>query len=462
MCNGDYGKMTFIGQSDVAVYFAHTGDNSGPQSAEAIQEIYQELHKQYPKAELSAATLEDVAKVALLEENLPVITDEIGDTWIHGIGSDPGKVSSYRALLRLKDRLPKAEMDKLYKHLIMVPEHTWGKDEKTTLSVITGDICGEHRYFVRNEFEEIRPTEKFQQMEQSWQEQRDYVNAAVESLYGKSRELAKEAVSGCLRSVTSVDGWREVQIMEKIVSNGYKLQVNETGAICALEHGDCMIADEAHPMGQFVYQVLSQHEYDRWREQYVIIDERWAIEDFGKIGVDKAIDFQKDYVPQVEKIYQKDNQIVIIMTLPEEATALYGGMDCLEMRVELGVGEINFDFAWFGKHASRVPEASWLQFAPVDEIVNMKKMGQWIDPSEVLENGNCHMHAVEAVQMKHFTIIPMDAPLVTWGQPWIMNFTNDTPDLAHGIWSNLHNNTWGTNFMMWYDEDARFRYKMQL
>ena len=31
-----------------------------------------------------------------------MVTDEIGDTWIHGIGSDPIKVSRYRELLRLR------------------------------------------------------------------------------------------------------------------------------------------------------------------------------------------------------------------------------------------------------------------------------------------------------------------------------------------------------------------------
>ncbi len=36
MYNNDYGQLTEIGNSGAAVYFAHTGDNCGPQSVEQI------------------------------------------------------------------------------------------------------------------------------------------------------------------------------------------------------------------------------------------------------------------------------------------------------------------------------------------------------------------------------------------------------------------------------------------
>ena len=32
------------------------------------------------------------------------------------------------------------------------------------------------------------------------------------------------------------------------------------------------------------------------------------------------------------------------------------------------------------------------------------------------------------------------------------------PDLTAGVWFNLYNNMWNTNFPLWYDEDARFRF----
>lgn len=112
MYQNDYGTMSEIGESGVAVYFAHTGDNRGPQSAEEIEKIYEELRKKYPNVKVRGGSLEDVAEIAVKEENLPVISDEIGDSWIHGGGTDPHKVSQYRALLRIAKDLRKQKRKK--------------------------------------------------------------------------------------------------------------------------------------------------------------------------------------------------------------------------------------------------------------------------------------------------------------------------------------------------------------
>ena len=44
MYNGDYGEFTEIGDTGAALYFAHTGDNRGPQSAEEIRRLYKDIH----------------------------------------------------------------------------------------------------------------------------------------------------------------------------------------------------------------------------------------------------------------------------------------------------------------------------------------------------------------------------------------------------------------------------------
>jgi hypothetical protein len=36
-----------------------------------------------------------------IEDKLPVIQQEIGDTWINGISSDPRKIAEYRAVSRI-------------------------------------------------------------------------------------------------------------------------------------------------------------------------------------------------------------------------------------------------------------------------------------------------------------------------------------------------------------------------
>jgi hypothetical protein len=52
----------------------------------------------------------------------------------------------------------------------------------------------------------------------------------------------------------------------------------------------------------------------------------------------------------------------------------------------------------------------------------------------------------------------IDAPVVALGERLPLRFSNSQPDLSAGIHSSLFNNAWGTNYIMWYAEDMRFRY----
>lgn len=74
-------------------------------------------------------------------EQLPVIREEIGDTWIHGIASDPLKVRKLKQLMRLRikwikeGRLPAdgQEYVTFMENLLFVCEHTWALDYKKHL-----------------------------------------------------------------------------------------------------------------------------------------------------------------------------------------------------------------------------------------------------------------------------------------------------------------------------------------
>ena len=55
MYQGDYGQAVDLG--NFVLYFAHTGDNLGPQSADEIRSIYAQVQKEYPDCTVRAATL---------------------------------------------------------------------------------------------------------------------------------------------------------------------------------------------------------------------------------------------------------------------------------------------------------------------------------------------------------------------------------------------------------------------
>ena len=68
----------------------------------ALQEVlqnYEVLRGNFPNAKLHASTFESFLEAVMLAvEGLPVVTGEIGDTWISGIASDPRKMAEYRVV----------------------------------------------------------------------------------------------------------------------------------------------------------------------------------------------------------------------------------------------------------------------------------------------------------------------------------------------------------------------------
>src|SRR4051812_17336373 len=96
-----------------------------------------------PGAEVHASTWDEfVPYMQAARSALPVVSDEIGDTWIHGCQSDPIKLAQFRAASRLRvecEAMPTSACprDERYYNfsrlLIKVSEHTWGGDAKKFL-----------------------------------------------------------------------------------------------------------------------------------------------------------------------------------------------------------------------------------------------------------------------------------------------------------------------------------------
>ena len=77
-------------------------DNTGPHFQDEIKKIYAELHQQFPNASITASSMSGVANaVDAIRNKLPIVIQEIGNTWIYGVPSAPIKVSRYREVSRL-------------------------------------------------------------------------------------------------------------------------------------------------------------------------------------------------------------------------------------------------------------------------------------------------------------------------------------------------------------------------
>ncbi|TBL71439.1 glycosyl hydrolase-related protein [Paenibacillus thalictri] len=176
-----------------------TSDNHGPHDASVIDEMKASIAASGLNAELHIGSLGDFAE-ALLATNpeLPVIRGDMADSWIHGVGTAPREVSRVRELrsriaavesaLALsvisgeqRDiRAAKQNIDASYEHSLLFGEHTWGMDCKTFLFPRTYD---------KTSFQQDKSSERYMQMEHSWQEQRDYLDKAEAYLEEAARLL---------------------------------------------------------------------------------------------------------------------------------------------------------------------------------------------------------------------------------------------------------------------------------
>jgi len=165
-----------------------THDNCGPQSAIVIENMVNKIKKKYPDVEVVCGTMDEFYR-ELAEcdlKDLPIITKDLADTWIHGIGAYPEEVGIIREerekskrlqaiitkqMLEDTTKIDDSVMEILnhyYEEVSLFEEHTWGADVKTWL--------GPERVYHKSEFLRAKSQENYQFMETSWQEQKDRAN----------------------------------------------------------------------------------------------------------------------------------------------------------------------------------------------------------------------------------------------------------------------------------------------
>lgn len=457
MYQKDYGEFTEIGDTGVAVYFAHTGDNMGVQTKEDIKKIFDNLRLKLPEAEIVAADLNELAHMVRdIEDSLPVVDKEIGDSWIHGAGTDPGKVNMFKGLERLWKEMPECQdKDILARGLIMIPEHTWGLDVKTHLK--------DHDHYDKKAFYEIKDVApNYKKMAESWKEQRAYLLDAVSNLSSEWKEKAGRIINEASRDEVDVTSYERIDSGERIIIGNYELAFDDVGQIIYLKKGENLIADENHALITIMYEQFCGDDYERFFSQYNRLDEEWAIEDFKKPGMEKVTTEHIKVFPKVVQCYKKDDRVVVKYEFEEKAYENYGCPLRMEAILEPKENGLGIDVAWFDKPANRIAEALWLGFEPIGSKKKVRKLSTWIDTANIVYKGQCKLHGTDyGIRYKELEIISKDTALVAPDEPSLLNYNSDKPKTSKAYF-NLHNNIWGTNFPMWYEEDARFRFELKI
>jgi hypothetical protein len=456
-----------------------TGDNSGPPPAKSLGELFDDIRRRFPRAALRGTTLEEMATALdCIRKKLPVVSSEIGDTWIHGYGSDAWKLAALRGLARLRREWiregkfdPASRMGIAFDdNLLLGMEHTWGLDEKTWMS--NGKPLSKiEDCYLKAEFQRARKRADFKRMEASWQEQRDYVHQAIALLPKKT--LAPAAFTAVA----------EMHPPRSISRTGLKAVSTDKARLDWGKLSPTLRADGALKLpgsakaffGAFTYQVFGSADYARHQRQYLTDAERngiWAPFDFGKPGLERVLKRGCSWKPTVDRVHaSRDNtRLLVESSLPEEAVKNFGAPAKLRTTISVEAdGSLSFDLHWLDKPACRIPEALWFAFLPPASSKakwHLHKLGGPVEVSDVVPNGSRHLHLIESgVSVEDSSgkwhIESADAGLVAPGKPSLLDFHNNQPEPSkYGVHFNLLNNTWGTNFPMWYEDDARFRFRV--
>jgi len=395
MYQGDYGEV--IEFDDFIIYFAHTHDNCGPQSASEVIEIYEDLKEQFPGCSFKATTLNEVAQRISAVKNIPVIDKEIGDTWIHGAATDPEKLSRYRKILRHLENNSFEDID-LSDNLLLVPEHTWGLDIKKFFS--------NKKDFYPEQMEECKQERKT--VEKSWAEQREYVYKAEKLL-----DIAPD----------------------------YPIAMPDLNQYEEFE-------PQAELPIEISWQIFDNSDFERYKKDYMRCFDEWAIWDFTKVGLPE---YKGEIItPHLTKAYKNATETLFKLEFDKELSEPLG-LPFFYLKIK----DNHIELKWFSKKNCRLPQACWLKFKDEKEDWEINKLNTWIKPENVI--GSPLISAVDkGIRNDEKTIIPLDSALVAPFGRKLLHYEFES--LKQDMYFLLYDNIWNTNFPIWYSDDAIFRF----
>ena len=490
--SGDYGGAFKSDLVEEILYFDHTLDNHGAPSPQKVLDKINKIQGEYPDYEIIAGTIDDFAEVIWeVREKLPVFEGEIGDTWIHGSATDPYKSASLRTLIKLKNEwLSDGSLDRNsdeYKNfvdaILCTAEHTCGMDSKTYFS--------DYGHYLKKEFQKAKKADKvkfrhlfcdmpqsmlpftslfdgrrkrgyYSVIEKSWAEQRAYIDLAVSALNDEHKKVAKTELAKLIPN-SPIDF--TANNIGTIQSGDWTLEINKNGGIGSLKCGDEeIIRENNEPV--FTYRSFCNEDYKYWLTHYSRKLEEtaiWALGDFARPGLNRVEGkYPSGRFPYaVEKISANGEQVIVNLVCDKKLCNELGAPRLIQVVYNLNENGLKIDVSWYQKDANRLTEAIYMHIFPSVDV-QLKKLGCLVKPEEVTNHGSRNLHAVQSVEMGNFEIINYHSPLVSVGKGKILEFDNKFEDVTtDGLSFVLYNNVWGTNFPLWYEDNAKFTFEIK-
>jgi len=488
---GDPGDPIRIPGSSDALAYCWRGDNEGPPlSADEVLNNTIKLKQIYAPSQVQviSSTLGDYVK-ALKEQNawknLPVITRDLSDTWIWGVASDPVKTQRMRSITRARAACEKnskssycskndVEFFNFSRLALKNMEHTWGESVFHYGNESDKDWSNVefHARLDQNQ-------SNFVQFVKSWKEQREFgIDIPITAL-SPNHEVRKylEADFKDLSNyhINLTNMIRTYQMNDLSLGHYFTVSIANDGSIVELKNINetTSLVSSEHPLGLFRYQTIVKSDLDTWRQEYLIPGSggynEYGMPDSFMNGTSVESFLES---ARVQSVYSSSQEILIELAF--ENTDLhekYGAPETVWIcYTAKSLNTIGVRLVILNKTATRLPEATWFTFNSAagreQQQWEHNILGEWQNPTDVQEGASFGLHYVsdEGVRTNNMQILPYDAGLLRWTEPFPfptpINISDDTAATflkslhANGASFNLHNNIWHTNYPAWMPFDS--------
>jgi hypothetical protein len=500
---GEYGSLYKNEHIDDILYFFHSGDNLGPSNEQEMAEVYKKLKKQFKSYQTVGGTLCGYAEEILkIKHKLPVVEQEIGDTWVHGVASDPFKSAAVKQLIALKNEWLKsglikkgdAEHNTLCHYILRAAEHTWGLCGQRYLgdfdNYLNKDFelakakdAVEHKlnktalydklYCAQMQIKGLFPKGSYAAMVKSWQHERDYISKAVNGLCGEKRRIALQSLNKLLPSEGfCTRGFDNINLNEEVDVGNFTFVFDALGVKNIGFNGKTILENKTG-LSSVNHHSLTADDYAFWVKNFmrnVNKNRCWCLPDYTQPGLEK---FKGKYPAgrlnyKTTEILKRGSQILAILTCDDETHSQTSMPKTVQLLYTATQNGLDIEVIWLNKKQSRLPNITYfnLPFNITKGSLKYTKLNSQIDPLNTVEYGARHLAAVENVTFaasgKNVKITNNHAPLVSIGKGKILHFNNIYEPETDGISFALYNNIWQTNFPLWYGNNAYFKFVLDI
>ncbi|SDD72539.1 hypothetical protein [Niabella drilacis] len=484
-----------------------TLDNTGPPKAEDVKALFEEAKRKLPGVKIRIGSMDDFAKAILSDPpSLPVVRNEMPDTWVHGIMCDPGGVKMARqaAPLLAADELLNTQLKgwglpapsvkdsiaRAYELMALYAEHTWG-----------GAASVDH---YGDAFKKLPPA-GYADLEASWEDKTDYVRGAW-NIAGNIRQENLKQLAGAVKGnangliVYNPLPWERSGIVnlgdqavfvKNIPAGGYTTVPAPAGTVAKSLPGNSI-------ENRFYKIILDK---DRGGIQS-LVDKRtghdWAATVSGtQTGQYLNERFTYEQTLNYVKAYQQNRAadwmhpglykpgMISGKEVPYRMASPAGGRlniraEALKQTAVLEMPAdrarhlpasrlvvtlfddqpyIDLEITILDKAKDNWPEADWLAlpFNIKDPVFKVYRPLGIMDPATGIQEGaNRDIYSVsQGVTLtdamgRGIAVCPVDHPLISLDRPGCWKFSPDFVPKKPVVYINLYNNQWNTNYRYWY------------